>query len=45
VEYEMQTRFADQMHLLAFTLFGLLAASVPQPEAALSPVPDSTPES
>ena len=32
----MQTPSAGQMHLLAFTLFGLLAASVPQPEAALS---------
>jgi hypothetical protein len=29
-----------KMHLLAFTLFGLLAASVPQPEAAISPAPD-----
>jgi hypothetical protein len=28
------------MHLLAFTLYSLLAASAPQPEAAISPAPD-----
>jgi hypothetical protein len=31
------------MHLLAFTLFSLLAASVPQPEAAPFPEKDPIP--
>jgi len=35
MEYDVHRGLAGQMHLLAFTIFGLLAASVPQPEAAL----------
>jgi hypothetical protein len=37
MEYDVQGGYAGQLHLLAFTMFGLLAASVPQPEAAPLP--------